>query len=163
MADDNDQLIAAEVELVNALLLPLVYSPLLVPMSAVAEVANADLPLTPLTEENECLYGWISWRDQHIPLLSFDSIAGTPRPALSSASRIAILNAVGVAAESGFYALVLQGYPRPVKMSSAEDNQAPTSLQEVPGALFKVTISGEEAIVPDFDYLEAICRDAPEP
>ncbi len=148
---------------VNALLLPVAHAPLLVPMVAVAEVAKADIPITPLQQEQESFYGWISWRDQRLPLLSFEGISGTGKRPLTGASRLVILNAIGVAAPRGFYGLVLEGFPRPVKISSTEDGQHVEKLTGLPGVLYNLAVNGEEVLIPDFDLFEALSLQAPLP
>lgn len=149
--------------LVNALLLPVAYLPLLAPMAAVAEVAKADMPITPLQQEHESFYGWISWREQRLPLLSFEGISGTGKRPLTGASRLVILNAIGVAAPRGFYGLVLEGFPRPIKISSIDDGQHLEKLSGVEGILYKLAVNGEEVLIPDFDRFEELSLQAPLP
>ena len=148
---------------VNALLLPVAHAPLLVPMAAVAEVAKADMPITPLQEEQESFYGWISWRNQRLPLLSFEGISGSGKRPLTGASRLVILNAIGVAAPRGFYGLVLEGFPRPVKISSTQDGQHAEKMTGPPGVLYNLVVNTEEVLIPDFDLFEALSFQAPLP
>ncbi|PCH51460.1 MAG: hypothetical protein COC20_05655 [Cellvibrionales bacterium] len=154
MSNAVDELLLDGSDAVSALLLVLANNSLLVPLSAVAEVANNDMAIAPLENPDDRFYGWIMWRDQQLPLLSFEGILGeTPVP-LTAQSRVVILNAVGAAAERGFYGLVVQGYPQRVNIVD-NDEELTKKLEDIPGVLYQV-VQEEAALIPDFEYLERL-------
>ena len=154
MSNAVDELLLDGSDAVSALLLVLANNSLLVPLSAVAEVANNDMAITPLENPDDRFYGWIMRRDQQLPLLSFEGILGeTPVP-LTAQSRVVILNAVGAAAERGFYGLVVQGYPQRVNIVD-NDEELTKKLEDIPGVLYQV-VQEEAALIPDFEYLERL-------
>jgi len=146
---------------VNSLLLPVTGAELLVPQLAVAEVLNAsdldgqDLQSAQTGLSRHC-YGWVRWRDQGIPLLSFGSIYGGQRPPLDENFKVVICNAVFKAAATGFYALVVTGFPRATRLSMDAEMLVEGALSEREGVQMQVTIDGEEVLIPDFEMLEQI-------
>ena len=161
MSNAVDELLLDGSEAVSALLLVLANKSLLVPLSAVAEVTNNDMTITPLEEPDDRFYGWITWRDQQLPLLSFEGLLGARPLPLTAQTRVVILNAIGAAAERGFYGLVVQGYPQRVNIVETDDAPIVKS-KDVPGVLYEV-IEGEAALIPDFEYLEKLSIGIPAP
>ena len=139
---------------VNSLLLPLHNMELLVPQLSVAEVVSlSDVWPRVLSENPEC-YGWIKWREQSIPLLSFEGICHEQKPELKEGFKVVICNAVFGAVQLGFYGLVLTNFPRSIHLG-AEDAmhyEATTSGQGV--KMFVNIKEGDQAIIPDFTFLE---------
>lgn len=146
---------------VNSLLLPVADTVLLVPQAAVAEVLNwgeqgADGLRPGQAETNPHCYGWISWRDQNIPLLSFDSIYSGVRPALDKALKVVICNAVFKASATAFYALLVTSFPRALRLSLEAEMALEGSPSDKPGVQMAVSVDGEAVVIPDFEYLEEI-------
>jgi chemosensory pili system protein ChpC len=161
MSNAVDELLLDGPDEVSALLLALANKSLLVPLSAVAEVTNNDMTITPMENPDDRFYGWITWRDQPLPLLSFEGLSGeTPLP-LTTQSRVVILNAIGAAAERGFYGLVVQGYPQRVNVVDSDEGLVEKS-KDIPGVLYEV-VEGELALIPDFEYLERLSIEIPSP
>ena len=153
---------AAHDPVVNALLLPVADTSLLVPMSAVAEVVGNGVSLSLLNKPDPNIHGWISWRNQRIPLLSFEGISGALPVEFTSKSLVVILNAIEPASSRGFYGLVLQGFPRRVKVAETDNNAISPKLDQ-PGIAYDAGNIGEPALIPDFKTLEKFSTDAPEP
>jgi chemosensory pili system protein ChpC len=152
---------------VNSLLLPVTETVLLVPQLAVAEVLSsgdlvaADLQRDEIGVSPHC-YGWIRWRDQSVPLLSFDSLYKGQCPSLDEDLQVVICNAVFNAAASGFYALVLSGFPRAIRLSLESEMELTGSPSEQDGVQMVVSIDGEEVLIPDFEFIEEIVKDLAE-
>ena len=162
---------AAEVDAsllqVNSLLLPVVDNVLLAPQVAVAEVLNwgeqgADDLLPDKADTSPHCYGWINWRDQTIPLLSFDSIYSGQRPLLDKELKIVICNAVFKASATGFYALLVSNFPRALRLSMEGEMVLESTPSDKPGAQMQVSVDGEEVLIPDFEYLEQIVAEIAE-
>ncbi len=146
-------------ERVNSLLLPLAGLQLLVPVTAVAEVVAGDYPLEADTREIPGFQGWIHWREQRIPLLCFEHALGRSNPSPVPENRLAVLNAIGDAADIGYFALRLAGYPSPLHVTAETPLEAMT---EAPGEsddfLFMMAnIDGRDVSVPDLLALERRC------
>lgn len=98
---------------ISCLLLPLVDYRLLVPVTAVAEVITA--PVIRSGVDGGLLHGWLRWREQQVPLVSFAAACGG-RAEQTARGHVAIFNAIDRAAGLGFYALPLAAIPRLVQV-----------------------------------------------
>lgn len=136
---------------VNCLVLSLVDRKLLVPSTAVAEVLlSSELPRG---GDNGLCYGWITWREQRIPLISLEVALGSRCPALAGTYRIAVFNAIGEASESGFFAARLDALPQSVQISA----QTVLGVISPPkGGLLMEAVVGEDRVwVPDLADVES--------
>lgn len=117
----------------TALLVPLGDRSLLLPNVAVAEL----IPYRNV-QTGEGLPAWflgqVGWRDLKLPLLSFEAASGG-KAHVGPDSRVAVINALGGRASVKFIALVVQGIPRSLKVSSdlvrASEHLAPLELDAV--------------------------------
>lgn len=136
---------------ISCLILTLTDQKLLVPLTAVAEVINTQA--VPVGGDSDGLfYGWINWREQRIPLLSLEVLCGGSRSALADINRMAVLNAVGDAAELGFYAVCLTSIPQPVQVTEQ------TVLAQTDGKqtlrLMDAVVGDHQAWLPNLDMIE---------
>jgi chemosensory pili system protein ChpC len=138
-------------------LLPLEATSLLVPMTAIAEVIACEGEEQDTGEHTRWLYCYITWRDMTIPLISYEGVSGDVRPGLQPVSKVAIVNAVGVAADIGFYAIRLRQYPHPVHVDESHQLEFPSAEDRVPGVLMTATVDEAIAVIPDFELLEQYC------
>ena len=144
---------------VNSLLLPVIGTVLLAPQLSVAEVLSSNdlsaedvrLDKTPGSPHG---YGWVHWRDQNVPLLSFDSIYSGQRPSLDENLKIVICNAVFAAVATGFYALIVTDFPRALRLSMDAEMVVEGSTSDRQGVQMRVMIDGEEVLIPDFEFIE---------
>lgn len=135
----------------NSLLLPLSDRNLLLPSVALAELIN-QRPVEPRPGLPAWYLGELEWRDLRLPLLSFETASsGAPAPAAASGARFAVINAIGGRATLKFFALLVQGIPRPCKLdSSLAPAGAPLAALELDSAV----VDGEVARIPDLIGLE---------
>lgn len=144
---------------VNSLLIPVQEGQLLVPQLSVAEVlSSGDVCLEDPSDSSPC-YGWINWRYQYIPLLSFDGVYSGSRPPLDPNFKMVVFNAVFNAAAVGFYGLVVKGFPRALRLSSEAEPVLGTYVTDQAGVQMEVNIDGERAWIPDFQVLEKIVQE----
>ena len=62
--------------------------------------------------------GFINWRNQRVPLVSYEAIVGGSRPTMSNMNRIAVMNHTGAdTVGMDFFALLLQGTPRLLRLT----------------------------------------------
>ncbi|MBV2134092.1 chemotaxis protein CheW [Pseudomonas sp. MAP12] len=135
----------------SSLLLPLTDRTLLVPSVALAELIN-QRPAEPRIGVPDWYLGDIIWRDLRLPLLSFETASsGTPPAAPAPGARIAVINALGGRPHLKFFALLVQGIPRPHKLdASLAPAGAPLAALELDSA----QVEGGVARIPDLVGLE---------
>ena len=111
------------------------------------------LLLLPNTAENSpnWLLGQIAWRDLSLPLLSFEA-AASDVPANLDNARVVIINAIGGRPKFRFFALLIKGIPRSVRIDHNLQRLADEPLQAL--ELDAVSIDGEVAKIPDLAGLE---------
>ena len=138
---------------VSCLVAALADRQVLLPITAVAEVINT-VTMPESGNDKTDLYGWISWRNQRVPLISLESAMGGQRPQLKLENRMAVLNAVGEAAGMGFYAILLQSLPRPVQVNAdIMREEKATSAKLV---LAEATVGEDRVTVPDLLAIEKL-------
>ncbi|MFA0810316.1 chemotaxis protein CheW [Microbulbifer epialgicus] len=139
---------------VSSLLLPLQQGQLLVPVDSLSEVIAMQAPMT-VQNAPEWYLGDLIWREQRLPLLSFDVMRGKPLGTTTENGRIAVLSSGNPSGDLPYFALVLQGTPRLVRVTPDELALREQTLS--PGELMHVALSGEEAVIPDLQGLERAC------
>ncbi|MGD9659923.1 MAG: chemotaxis protein CheW [Porticoccaceae bacterium] len=138
---------------IPCLLAPLSERKLLLPITAVAEVINT-ITMPEAGKDGTALYGWMTWRDQRIPLISLEAVLGAAKPQLKLENRMAIINAIGAAAGLGFYAILLQGLPTPVQVNSDSLRDGEGAAQKL--VLMNVLVGEEKATVANLPEIEAM-------
>lgn len=142
---------------ISSLLVGLADNVLLLPMSAVAEVVR-QVQIQGAETKPEWMYGWLSWRDRQLPLISFEAITGGEKPAVPERPHALILNSLD--GELPFYAVLLQQFPSQV--SIAEDGE----LKALPSAdkkskksemLMQVVLGEKNAVIPNLEEIERLC------
>lgn len=138
----------------TGLLLPLSDRCLVLPNVAVAELIGYQA-CTPLAGQPAWLLGWIDWRSQRLPLLSFEAACGA-QTHIGERARIVVLNALGDTPRR-FFALLVQGIPRSCKLDS-QLNYVDVPL--APLELAAVQVGEQVARVPDLPGLEQLLQTA---
>ncbi|MEY1660735.1 chemotaxis protein CheW [Isoalcanivorax beigongshangi] len=136
---------------IPSLLVPMRERPWLVPETLLAEVLPLRHPERP-GRGRDWLLGWIRWRDEELPLVSFERLNQTGPVVVGEGARIGVLRGLGGVLPH--YAMVFQGEPQPLTV-------APTALQDTgsgrgPMEAHRVQVAGESAVVPDLDALETV-------
>ena len=135
---------------ITGLLLSLSDRLLLLPNTAVAELV-AYRNVQPAVNSPSWLLGQIAWRDLSLPLLSFEAASSQAAVNLEGA-RVVIINAIGGRANFRFFALLIKGIPRSVRIDHSLQRLADEPLQAL--ELDAVSIEGEVAKIPDLAGLE---------
>lgn len=136
---------------VPSLLMPMQGRPWLIPNIVVAEVIPLRQPDRP-GHGAEWLLGWLSWRDMDLPLISFERLNESGQVHIGEDARIAVLNTV--TGKTGFYAMVIQGIPRMLKVGRNDLVEEPGDTG--PAETMYIQIGGDLAVVPDLDAIERI-------
>lgn len=145
------QLLDNDVQEIASLLIPLEHNLLLVPNVTVAEIVPVS-QVIPIVDAPHWYLGNCRWRDQTIPLLSFEALSGGAKPGYNPRSRFAVFNTTGSNDSLAFIALLTQGLPRLARVNEEEISQREQSL--APCELMHVSWAGEEAIIPDVAAIE---------
>ena len=127
---------------------------LVLPNVAVAELIGYQAG-TAAPEQPDWMLGWIDWRNQRLPLLSFEAACGG-QVRVGERARIVVLNSLG-GSRLRFIALLVQGIPRSCKLDSQ------LNYVDVPLAaleLAAVQVGDQVARVPDLAALEQLLETA---
>ena len=139
---------------ISSMLLPLEGYNLLVPGVVVAEIVTFVPPEEDHDEEvPPWMLGTIYWRNQRVPLISYEVLTHSGQPFMSSHCRIAVMNKTGLSHQLDFFAVLLQGTPRLLRLTSEHVTVNNEKIIEE-GQKMHVHVIGEEAIVPDVQYIE---------
>jgi len=143
-----------EITDISSMLLLLEDRYLLLPGVAVAEIVTF---VPPESEDNEetpfWFLGHIYWRNQRLPLISYEAMLTGGNPNISSRCRIAVMNNTGLSHQLTFFALLLQATPRLLRLAP-EDIAVNDEKMIGLGEKMHVQVVGEEAIVPDITFME---------
>ncbi|EKF72946.1 chemotaxis protein [Alcanivorax hongdengensis A-11-3] len=134
---------------IASLLIPMQGRPWLVPNIVVAEVIPLRQPDRP-GHGPEWLLGWLNWRDQDLPLLSFEKLNESGQVTIGEDARIAVLNTV--TGKTPFYAVIVQGIPRLLRVSKNDPVEEPVDTG--PAEAMYIQVGGDLAVIPDLDAIE---------
>ena len=142
-------------EAIRSLVIPVGGTQLVLPNAAVAEV----IPYMPADDVDNApawLLGTINWRDQTIPLLSFEVMAGFDRLVADTRSRIAVLNATSGHAKLRFFGIVTRDITHLLRLDAS--SIAPDADGSVHSGvvLSNVIVDGEAGVIPNLEALEAM-------
>ena len=134
---------------IPSLLIPMKGRPWLIPNIVVAEVIPLRQPDRP-GHGPEWLLGWLNWREQELPLVSFEKLNESGQVAIGAEARIAVINTV--AGHTRFYAVVVQGIPRLLRVDKGDPVEEPGDTG--PAESMYVQAGGDLAVIPDLDAVE---------
>ncbi|WP_163836147.1 chemotaxis protein CheW [Spartinivicinus ruber] len=140
----------------SALLVPIQDKMLLVPNVTIAELINFEKP-NASGDTPDWHLGQLTWREQTIPVVSFEIANGEEYRGDTSNARVAIVNGITGQRELPFYAIIVQGIPHSVKLTENEIVKQDENLGEV--EMLAVQASGEPAVIPNLDKLEKMILD----
>ncbi|EAR07553.1 chemotaxis protein CheW [Reinekea blandensis] len=141
-----------ENNVVSSLLVPVQNKSLLVPNVVVAEV----VPLAQMENEPGTPpwhLGYIQWRGERIPVLSFEIANSQVHARDSDNARLAVMNATTGQSRHQFFAVLVQGIPRMIKLT---DNEVREDKQVSRGDAEQMAVITQlgKAVIPDLNYLE---------
>ncbi len=137
---------------IASLLIPLQGVQLLVPNVTVAEIVPV-AQVEPAEGMPVWYLGTCLWREQRVPLVSFEAMNGDARAPLHSRARLAVFNTLGTHDELPFLAMVTQGLPRLARVNEEEISIIETDDKK-PVELLHVAWAGEDAVIPDVAAME---------
>jgi chemosensory pili system protein ChpC len=145
---------------IRGVLLPLDNGQLLLPNASVSEVVGYIAPDSVAGDMPAWLLGTVAWRQQAVPLVSFELLTGGQQAEIGHRARIAICNTLNGNTERPFMAILLRSIPHLVRVT--EESVFPLEESGEIGEMVQrqVTINGQEAWIPDLDMLEKAVNEA---
>jgi len=140
---------------VRSLLIPLSSGWLLLPGAMVAEVIPFRAPDQPHREDG-WLKGLLQWRDQTLPLISFEQIAHLEQPRCTDNPRIIICYGVRNPKKIPFYGIVTPSIPLSVNVNENTLKSPVPIAEQHHGLLASVIVVNKTAWLPDIDYIEKL-------
>lgn len=137
---------------IASLLIPIDQRVLLVPNVSVAEIAPLSLVI-PVQNAPSWYLGNCTWREQTVPLLSFEVLNGAPKPSVNTRSRFAVINTTGQHDALPFIAILTQGLPRLARVTPNEISEQPEA-DKSEFDLMHVIWDDELAVIPDIEAME---------
>ena len=132
---------------------------LLLPNASVAEVITYSEP-EPVGNAPDWLLGRVRWRGWRLPLLSFSRLAGWSNEDGHLGAKVAVLKALGGNSKLPFFAVLSQGFPRLVTVSTSALVES-HDIKELPlGVHSRVTLNDDPAAVPDLLSIELLIQKA---
>lgn len=144
---------------IRSLILPLERGVLVVPASAVEEVLFAEPLDLPPPAAPDWLMGEVQLRQQPVPLISFETLAGGPAVATPASVHAVVLKNLDADAEPSLYALRLARAPRVEELDSSTLQLADDGQSDNPFVACRVVIDGEEGAVPVLDLIVQSLQD----
>ena len=142
------------VQEIYSLLVPLAEGRLIVPRACVAEVVGFQVP-SEMTGAPPWYIGTVPWSGKAVPLVSFEGACGQTMPTASGRTRIVVFHCLGTRLDGGNFAIVSQGFPQLVRVSS--DVVRPDNSRVFPErapVICQVRMASETPLVPDLERLE---------
>lgn len=136
---------------IASLLIPLRDRLLLVPNVSVAEIVPVS-QVYPVSGVPNWYLGNCIWREQKVPLLSFEVLNGEAKAGVNNRTRFAVLNSTGLSDDLPFLAIITQGIPRLARVNEEEISERDADRK--PFELMHVSWAGEDAIIPDITGME---------
>ena len=143
----------ATTQAVPCLLIPTQGKSLLLPNVTVAEVVGYTPPRA-LENAPAWFLGFIIWRGEQVPVLSFETANREIHGANTASARIAVMNGSGSSSRLPFFAVVVQGIPRMVRVNEEDIEQSDENLG--PAEAMAVKTSVGKAYIPNLQYLEGL-------
>ncbi len=134
-------------------LMPITNKYLLLPNVTIAEIIHHRVPKQP-DDMPTWFLGMLEWRGQSVPMISFEALNDEPFQADNRRQNIAVLNGINNTDKLPFVAVLTQGAPRLLRLNSEEVATIEGSDTNGPAELMLVSANGEQAIIPNLDYIE---------
>ena len=144
---------------IRGVLITVTHGRLLLPNANVAEVITFSDPEA-VENAPEWLLGRVRWRGWRLPLISFSRMAGWSQEDGHLGAKVAVLKALGGNPKLPFFAVLSQGFPRLVTVSTTTLVQS-HDMKDLPlGVHSRVLLNDDPASVPDLMSLELLIQKA---
>ena len=149
---------AAKVEELYSLLVPLTNGRLIVPRSCVAEVVRYSKPDRD-PEYPGWLRGLVRWNDLRIPVVSFEELCGHESTEPGGRTRLVVFHGLTGSLSVGYLAVLAEGFPQMIRINSEvlkldEDQK----IADGSPVICHVRMINEHALIPDLELLEELLQ-----
>ncbi len=149
---------AESLEQLKCVLLTTNVDKVVMPNAAIAEIVPVR-NLINVANKPGWLLGYLDWRGQSIPLVSFELIGGIRMPSLSSQEvKAVVVYTISDDRKFNFMAFLVQGAPQAVNVVPT-DVIADSLPVEHPAIAQRVMVKGQQASIIDMVQLETIIKD----
>lgn len=142
---------AKQIQEVASLLIPLRNRLLLLPNVSVAEIVPIS-QVSSVADAPVWYLGNCTWREQKVPVISFEALNGEEKANSNQRTRFAVLNTTGLSDDLPFIAIVTQGIPRLARVNEEEISERDGDNK--PFELMQVSWAGEDAVIPNLEKME---------
>lgn len=140
---------------VRSLLIPLSSGWLLLPGAVVAEVIPFRAPDQP-HHEQPWFQGWFQWRDQTVPLISFEKIANLEESTYFDNPHIVVCYGIKNIKKLPFYGIKTPSIPLSINVNENTLKSPLPISEQHHGLLASVIVVNKTAWLPDIDYIEKL-------
>lgn len=141
---------------IHAVEIPIAGLSLLVPSASIAEVTTVS-PLTRVPFGSNWLLGAVAWRQQALPVVSFEALFGLSASAVGSSSNIIVFYPLTGRREWEFFGVLSVAEPRPHAVNAA--TVAVAEADELPSSSFIASglkLAGRIMAIPDTEALKRV-------
>jgi chemosensory pili system protein ChpC len=128
---------------------------LLLPNATIAEVLSYADP-DPIANAPEWLLGRMRWRGWQLPLIAFARLSGIAAEKGGLGSKVIVLKALGGDPKFPYFAVLTQGFPRLVTVSSDSLVEDETVGDLPTGVQARVLLNEDAALLPDLMQIELL-------
>lgn len=130
----------------------------ILPNAAIAEIVPIRNIIN-VANKPDWMLGYLDWRGNSVPLVSFEALGGVRMPSLASGDvKAAVVYAIGGDKDFPFMSFLVQGAPQVADVSS-EDIIPNREEIHHPAVEQKVMVKGEMASILDLEKLEQVIKD----
>lgn len=142
---------------VRSLTIPLHSVALMLPATAVAEVAVTVNPNIE-TDRQPWYLGTVMWRGLNLPLISYNVILGKPEGELLQNSRITVINGIMNNEQLPFYCILAEGIPRllQAQKSVMTINASAADDENDKFVASRVYVGEQEYYIPELENIEKL-------
>lgn len=149
---------ADNLEQIKCVLLATNIDKVVLPNAAIAEIVPVR-NLINVANKPKWLLGYLDWRGQSIPLVSFELIGGVRMPSLASQEvKAVVVYTISDDRKFNFMAFLVQGVPQAVSVVPT-DVIADSLPSEHPAVAQRVLVKGRQASIINMVQLETIIKD----
>jgi chemosensory pili system protein ChpC len=143
---------AGKSPVIHCMLAPTEEDTLLLPTSVLAEVVDFEQP-SPMAEAPPWLIGQIEWEKRQVPVFSFFALINGGDPGeVSSRSKIMVIKSLSESSRVPYLGVLLSELPRMIHVKEFDMEQTGDKSKSL-GVFSRITLDGQDAIVPDLDRL----------
>ncbi len=143
-------------ETVRSLFVPIESDNLLIPNAAIAEITSSvdPHPLKGRKKVPKWFLGTIDWREQIVPVFSYEALTGGEIPPPTINTRVAVLKAHNNIDKMPYMAIVTQKIPRLVTVYEESIEPLGENKKLNKTEIAHVLANGEPAVIPNLEEIE---------